>query len=110
MRIERAAAYHNADDLGYTTMGTAAADVQTGAWGPASRREFDPESAGGPVRQIDAGKAKITNEGVQEVVAHLPRFTGGGPLDTPEQGMLDDSRSGVGGRWRVTETARPYIQ
>ena len=22
----------------------------------------------------------------------------------------DDSRSGVGGRWKVTETARPYIQ
>jgi DNA-binding PadR family transcriptional regulator len=24
--------------------------------------------------------------------------------------VRDDSRSGVGGRWRVTETARPYIQ
>jgi len=24
--------------------------------------------------------------------------------------VRDDSRSGVGGRWKVTETARPYIQ
>ena len=24
--------------------------------------------------------------------------------------IRDDSRSGVGGRWKVTDTARPYIQ
>jgi hypothetical protein len=24
--------------------------------------------------------------------------------------VRDDSRSGVGGRWKVTETAQPYIQ
>jgi hypothetical protein len=24
--------------------------------------------------------------------------------------VRDDSRSGVGGRWKVTDTARPYIQ
>lgn len=24
--------------------------------------------------------------------------------------VRDDSRSGVGGRWKVTETARPYIK
>jgi uncharacterized protein len=65
------------------------ADVQTGARGPASGREFDPESAGGPIRQLDARKASITNEGVQEATAHLERFTGGGPLEAPEKGMLD---------------------
>ncbi len=64
-------------------------DVQTGARGPASGREFDPEAAGRPIQQLDAGKAEITKDGVQEVAAHLRRFTGGGPLDTPEQGMLD---------------------
>ena len=64
-------------------------DVQTGARGPASGREFDPEAAGGPIRQLDAGEARITSEGVQEVAAHLQRFTGGGSLDAPEQGMLD---------------------
>lgn len=70
----------NANGPGYPTMGTAADDVQTGARGPASGREFDPEAAGGPVQQLDAGKARITSEGVQEATAHLQRFTGGGPL------------------------------
>lgn len=79
----------NADGRGYTTVEIAAADVQTGARGPASRREFDPESAGGPIRQLDAQKASITNEGVREATAHLQRFTGGGPLEAPEKGMLD---------------------
>ena len=77
------------DGPGYPTVGTAADDVQTGARGPASGREFDPEAAGGPIQQLDAGKARITNEGVQEVTAHLQRFTGGGSLQAPEQGMLD---------------------
>src|ERR1700722_13829558 len=79
----------NTDGPGYPNVGTAADDVQTGARGPASGREFDPEAAGGPIQQLDAGKACISSEGVQEVAAHLQRFTGGGPLDAPEQGMLD---------------------
>jgi hypothetical protein len=79
----------NANGPGYPKVGTAADDVQTGARGPASGRQFDPEAAGGPIQQFDAGKASITSEGVQEVAAHLQRFTGGGPLDAPEQGMLD---------------------
>ena len=79
----------NANGPRYPTAGTAADDVQTGARGLASGREFDPEAAGGPIQQLDAGKASITSEGVQEVAAHLQRFTGGGPLDAPEQGMLD---------------------
>ncbi len=68
---------------------TAADDVQTGARGPASGREFDPEAAGGPIQQLEAGKARITSEGVQEVTAHLQRFAGGGALEGPEQAMLD---------------------
>ena len=68
---------------------TAAECVLTGARGLASGREFDPETAGGPIQQFDAGKAKITNEGVQEATAHLQRFTGGGPLEAPERAMLD---------------------
>jgi hypothetical protein len=88
-RVEQLEREHDANGTGYVTMKTAPVDVQTGARGPASRREFDPESAGGPIRHLDAGKASITSEGVQEVAAHLRRFTGGGPLDTPEQGMLD---------------------
>ena len=79
----------NALGLGYPAIGTAADDVQTGARGPASGREFDPESAGGPIQQLDAGKARITSEGVQEATAHLQRFTGGGALEVPERAMLD---------------------
>jgi hypothetical protein len=73
----------------YSTAGTGADDVHTGARGPASGREFDPGAAGGPIQQLDAGKARITSEGVQRTAAHLQRFTGGGPLDAPEQAMLD---------------------
>ena len=80
---------HDANGPGYGTTGTAAEYVLTGARGPASGREFDPETAGGPIQQFDAGKERITNEGVQEAAAHLQRFTGGGPLEAPEQAMLD---------------------
>ena len=73
----------------YPTAGTAADDLHTGARGPASGREFDAEAAGGPVQQLDAGKARITSDGVREATAHLQRFTGGGPLEAPEQAMLD---------------------
>ena len=79
----------SATGAGYPALGSATDNVQTGARGRASGREFDPESAGGPVQQLDAGKAKITSEGVQEVTAHLRRFTGGTPLEIPEQAMLD---------------------
>jgi hypothetical protein len=80
---------HDANGPGYATMGTVAECVLTGARGPASGREFDPETAGGPIQQLDAGKERISNEGVQEATAHLQRFTGGGPLEAPEQAMLD---------------------
>lgn len=80
---------HDANGPGYGAIGTAAEDVLTGARGPASGREFDPETAGGPIQQLDAGKERITNEGVQEAATHLQRFTGGGPLEAPEQAMLD---------------------
>jgi hypothetical protein len=79
----------NANDPGHPTIGTAADEVHTGARGPASGREFDPEAAGGPIQELDAGKATITSKGVQEATAHLQRFTGGGPLEAPEQAMLD---------------------
>jgi hypothetical protein len=101
-RVEQVEREHDVNGTGYVTIGSAAADAQTGARGPVSRREFDPESAGGPIRQLDAGKASITNEGVQEVAAHLRRFTGGGPLDTPEQGMLDRLTSTAAGAMEPT--------
>jgi hypothetical protein len=92
----------NASGLGYPTIGTAADDVQTGARGPASGREFDPEAAGGPIQQLEAGKARITSEGVQEATAHLQRFTGGGALEGPEQAMLDRLTSIAAGDTKPT--------
>lgn len=92
----------NAGGLGYPSVGTAADDVQTGARGPASGREFDPEAAGGPIRQLEAAKASITSEGVQAARAHLQRFTGGGPLEAPEQAMLDRLKSIAAGDVKPT--------
>ena len=109
LRTGRAAAYHAAVntayrqyamDQGYARAEKLERETSTpamrrtetedpGARGPASGREFDPEKAGGPIQHLDAGKARITDEGVQEVAAHLQRFTGGGSLQAPEQGMLD---------------------
>jgi hypothetical protein len=37
---------------------------------------------------LDAGKARITIEGVQEAMAHLQRFTGGSPLEAPERALV----------------------
>ena len=111
LRIERIAAYHIAVDAAYrqyangpgcASIGTAADYVPTGARGPASGREFDPEAAGGPIQQLDAGKARITNEGVQDATAHLRRFAGGGPLEAPEQAMLDRLTSIAAGDFEPT--------
>ena len=111
-QLARSDAYHNvartsvlvrnADRLGYPTVGTAADDAQTGARGPASGREFDPEAAGGPIQQLEAGQARITSEGVQEATAHLQRFTGGGALAGPEQAMLDRLTSIAAGDTKPT--------
>jgi hypothetical protein len=110
-RIERSTAYRAAVETAYRQYAidhgneaeeTAAADVPTGARGPASGRDFDPEAAGGPIRQLDAGKAEITEEGVQEVAAHLRRFTGGGSLEAPERGMLDRLTSIASGAMKPT--------
>lgn len=111
VRIERSMAYRAVVEAAYqqdaANRGAAAreassADIPTGARGPASRRDFDPEAAGGPIRQLDAEKAEITQGGVQEVAAHLRRFTGGGSLDTPEQGMLDRLTSIASGAMKPT--------
>jgi hypothetical protein len=93
---------HDANGPGYATIGTAAEYALTGARGPASGREFDPETAGGPIRQLDAGKERISNEGVQVATAHLQRFAGGGPLEAPEQAMLDRLTSIAAGAMEPT--------
>ncbi|MCC6973478.1 MAG: hypothetical protein IT322_05645 [Anaerolineae bacterium] len=56
----------------------------TGAKGPNSRRDFDPDQAGGPIRNLDYRKVKITHEGVDVVERHLSRFES----YKPNQGMI----------------------
>jgi hypothetical protein len=125
LRIKRTESYHAAVDSAYqqdaidhgharvenlrvpggTTQHdgrTTAECMLTGARGLASGREFDPETAGGPIQQLDAGEARITNEGVQEATAHLQRFTGGGPLEAPERAMLDRLTSIAAGDMKPT--------
>lgn len=87
---------------GHPAEGTTADEVHTGARGPASGREFDPEAAGGPIRQLDAGEARITSEGVQRTAAHLQRFAGEGPLEAPEKAMLDRLTSIADGNMEPT--------
>jgi hypothetical protein len=73
----------NASGLRYPAIGTVADDVQTGARGPASGREFDPEAAGGrssssklrkresPVKA--STKLRLTFRGSLEAVPWRPR-------------------------------------
>jgi hypothetical protein len=89
-------------DPGRAPPGATSRDLPTGARGPASGREFDPEAAGGPVRQLDAGTAAIASEGVAAVAAHLRRFTGGGALEGPERAMLGRLASIAAGDMKPT--------
>jgi hypothetical protein len=88
--MEQTAAYRAAVDAAYHRYGTDHCDTPvTGARGPASGRDFDPEAAGGPIQRLDAREARITDGGIQEAVAHLRRFAGDDPLEAPEQAMVD---------------------
>ncbi|HZN93475.1 MAG TPA: hypothetical protein VFB81_12260, partial [Myxococcales bacterium] len=53
----------------------------TGARGPASTREYDPDQAGGPVRRLDFSRIRFTGRGVDVVEAHVRRFGGGGDAE-----------------------------
>ncbi len=48
------------------------------AVGPHSGRQYFPERAGGPVRELDYTKIRVTDGGIDVVEAHLRRFNGGG--------------------------------
>lgn len=45
-----------------------------GARGPTSGREFDPEQAGGPIRNLNTDQIKITEKGASVVAKHTSRF------------------------------------
>jgi hypothetical protein len=76
----------------------------TGARGPASGRDFDPEAAGGPVQSLSTEGVEITDEGVQSVAQHLQRFVPErGQLEAAEQGMLDRLNSIASGELEPTQ-------
>ena len=37
-------------------------------------REFDPTRAGGPIRQLSAGRIRVTDRGIDAVGRHIVRF------------------------------------
>jgi hypothetical protein len=51
-----------------------AEEIPRGARGPASGRPFNPDAAGGPIRNLYTASIRITQRGVDAVVKHLARF------------------------------------
>jgi len=46
----------------------------SGAKGPVSKRDFDPDSSGGPVKKLSMSNVKITRTGIEKVKEHVSRF------------------------------------
>ena len=46
----------------------------SGAKGPVSGRDFDPDSSGGPVKKLSMSNVKITRTGIEKVKEHVSRF------------------------------------
>jgi hypothetical protein len=61
-----------------------AVDEPTGARGPSSGRDFEPDLAGGPIRRLSTVRVRITGRGIDVVEQHVARF---GP-DLPNQEMI----------------------
>ncbi|MGB6059536.1 MAG: hypothetical protein WBF71_14860, partial [Microthrixaceae bacterium] len=78
----------------------------TGGRGPAGLGGIDP--SGVPARSLDHSQATINSRGTNLVETHLRRFTSGGPLDGPEQGMLDRLRRISGGALDPTDYDRAF--
>jgi hypothetical protein len=59
-----------------------------GARGPVSGRDFDPDQAGGSIRELSTERIKITHRGIDIVERHVSRF---GP-DPANQAMVERLR------------------
>ena len=73
-------------------------DLPRGARGPASRRPFNPETAGGPIRALSTGRVRITHRGIDVVEQHLARFE----ADAPNTHMLQRLRRIASGEQEST--------
>jgi hypothetical protein len=62
-------------------------------------REFDPASAGGPVRQLSTSRLKVTFHGIEVVVRHIFRFGD----DEANRIMVDRLRRIAKGEFEATQ-------
>jgi len=67
-----------------------------------TRREYDPDQAGGEVQHLDASLATIHHAGVDAVANHLNRFVIDAQLGPRERSMLDRLRAVASGEIRPT--------
>ena len=70
-----------------------------GARGPVSGRDFNPSNAGGPIRNLNTDRIKVTNRGIDYAEQHLSRF---GP-DGPNQAMVQRLRGIADGKIKPTQ-------
>ena len=75
-----------------------------GARGTYSGRDFDPELAGGPLRDLYNDKIKFTDRGIDVVEKHTARF---GP-DDANQYMIDRLRQISRGEIEATQVDRNF--
>jgi hypothetical protein len=89
-------------------------DLPTGARGPTrpgevvgahSGREFFPDNAGGPVRDLDDSRIRFTDKGVDRVEQHVRRFDGGGEM---ELAMVERLRKIARGEIPATDFDRAF--
>jgi hypothetical protein len=80
-------------------------DVVGQVVGEHSGRPFFPERAGGPIRDLDYGRIRFTERGVDVVEAHVRRFDGGGEM---ELAMVDRLRRIARGEIPATDFDRAF--
>ena len=68
--------------------------------GKYSRRIFDSDKIGIPIRNLTIERIRITNRGIEVVEKHLKRFVGG--LEKPEEIMIERLRRIVVGELKAT--------
>ncbi|MET0089709.1 MAG: hypothetical protein ABW068_06760 [Candidatus Thiodiazotropha sp.] len=93
-------------DVGATMRGGSVGPDKTayGARGKYSGRDFDPEQAGGPLRDLNNDNIKFTDKGVDIVEKHTSRF---GP-DDANQHMIDRLRQISRGEIEPTQVDRNF--
>jgi polyhydroxyalkanoate synthesis regulator phasin len=79
-------------------------NARLGARGTVSGRDFDPELAGGPIRELTTENIRFTNKAVDIVEKHTSRF---GP-DAANEYMIDRLRRIANGEIEATQVDRNF--